>query len=59
MIEYDGKIDVIVNNVTVFPKRNFVVGAYIIKLTLQSDVTMLRTINTVSKIFKELATTAM
>ena len=45
MIEYDGKIDEIVNVVPVFPKRNFVVRAYIIKLTLQSDVTMLRTIN--------------
>ena len=45
MIEYDGNIDEIVNDVPVFPKRNFVVGAYIINLTLQSDVTMLRTIN--------------
>ena len=50
MIEYDGKIDEIVNDVPVFPKRN---------LTLQSDVIMLRTINRVSKMFKESATTAM
>ena len=59
MIEYDGKIDEIINDVPVFPKRNFVAGAYIIKLTLQSDVTMLRTINRVSKMFIELATAAM
>ena len=40
----------------VFPNEIF---SYIINLTLQSDVTMFRTINRVSKMFKELATTAM
>ena len=40
----------------VFPNEIFL---YIINLTLQSDVTMLRTINRVSKMFKELPTTAM
>ena len=56
MIEYDSNIDEIVNDVPVFPNEIF---SYIINLTLQSDVTMLRTINRVSKMFKELATTAM
>ena len=56
MIECDSNIDEIVNDVPVFPNE---ICSYIINLTLQSDVTMLRTINRVSKMFKELATTAM
>ena len=55
-IECDGKIDESDNDVPVFPNEFF---SYIINLTLQSNVTMLRTINRVSKLFKELATTAM
>ena len=55
-IECDGKIDESDNDVPVFPNEFF---SYIINLTLQSNVTMLRTINRVSKLFKELATPAM
>ena len=55
-IECDGTIDESDNDVPVFPNEFF---SYIINLTLQSNVTMLMTINRVSKLFKELATTAM
>ena len=56
MYQFSLNIDEIVNDVPVFPNEIF---SYIINLTLQSDVTMLRTINRVSKMFKEVATTAM
>ena len=42
-----------------FSQTKFFRRTYIINLTLQSNVTMLRTINRVSKLFKESATTAM